>query len=112
MEAARRVIPEVFGELAELTGRTYPVLDTYRMDDAEVAVVLLNSAAETAKEVSDKLRRDGVRAGVLSLNVLRPFPAEGIRQALRGVKAVPTAATCRWRCAPPSSWIRTTTRGC
>jgi pyruvate ferredoxin oxidoreductase alpha subunit len=88
MEAARRVIPEVFAELAELTGRTYPVLDAYRMDDAEVAVVLLNSAAETAKEVADRLRRDGTRAGVLSLNVLRPFPAEGIRQALRGVKAV------------------------
>jgi pyruvate ferredoxin oxidoreductase alpha subunit len=88
MEAARRVIPEVFTELAGLTGRTYPVLDEYRMEDAEVAVVLLNSAAETAKEVADKLRRDGTRAGVLSLNVLRPFPADGIRQALKDVKAV------------------------
>jgi len=58
------------------------------MDDAEVAVVLLNSAAETAKEVADRLRREGRRVGVLSLNVLRPFPTEGIRQALRGVKAV------------------------
>jgi pyruvate ferredoxin oxidoreductase alpha subunit len=88
MEAARRVIPEVFEELAELTGRTYPVLDAYRMDDAEVAVVLLNSAAETAKEVADRLRRDGTRAGVLSLNVLRPFPAAGIRQALNNVPAI------------------------
>jgi len=88
MEAARRVIPEVFAELAELTGRTYPVLDAYRMDDAEIAVVLLNSAAETAKEVADRLRDGGTQAGVLSLNVLRPFPADGIRHALRGVKAV------------------------
>jgi pyruvate ferredoxin oxidoreductase alpha subunit len=88
MEAARRVIPEVFGELAELTGRSYPVLDAYRMDDAEVAVVLLNSAAETAKEVADRLRGQGRKVGVLSLNVLRPFPAELIRQALANVEAV------------------------
>jgi pyruvate ferredoxin oxidoreductase alpha subunit len=88
MEAARRVIPEVFAELAELTGRTYPMLDAYRMDDAEVAVVLLNSAAETAKEVADRLRLEGTRAGVLSLNVLRPFPADGVRQALKNVPAV------------------------
>ena len=49
MEAARRVIPEVFEELTALTGRRYPVMDAYHMDEAEVALVLLNSAAETAK---------------------------------------------------------------
>ena len=57
-----------------MTGRHYPVLDAYRMEDAEVAVVLLNSAAETAKEVADRMRKEGKKAGVLSLNVLRPFP--------------------------------------
>jgi pyruvate ferredoxin oxidoreductase alpha subunit len=87
MEAARRVIPGVFAELAELTGRRYPVLDAYRMEDAEVAVILLNSAAETAKEAADQLREQGHRVGVLSLNVLRPFPAQSIREALSGVKA-------------------------
>ena len=87
MEAARRVIPEVFEELEKLTGRRYPVMDAYHMDDAEVALVLLNSAAETAKEVADRLRGEGKKVGVLSLNVLRPFPAELIRQALSGVKA-------------------------
>jgi len=88
MEAARKVIPEVFAELAGLTGRHWPVLDSYRMDDAEVAIVLLNSAAETAKEVADRLRTEGKKAGVLSLNVLRPFPVELIRKALSGVKAI------------------------
>ncbi|MBT8048484.1 MAG: pyruvate synthase [Xanthomonadales bacterium] len=88
MEAARRVIPEVFEELAQLTGRHWPVMDAYRMDDAEVAVVMLNSAAETAKEVADRLRSKGKKAGVLSLNVLRPFPTEMIRTALSGVKAI------------------------
>ena len=87
MEAARRVIPEVFAELEKMTGRHYPVLDAYRMEDAEAALVLLNSAAETAKETADQLRAKGQKVGVLSPNVLRPFPAEEFRDALRGVKA-------------------------
>jgi pyruvate ferredoxin oxidoreductase alpha subunit len=88
MEAARQVIPEVFEGLFELTGRRYPVMDAYRMDDAEVALVMLNSAAETAKEAADRLRDDGVKAGVLSPNVLRPFPSSMFRQELGGVKAI------------------------
>ena len=59
MEAARKVIPEVFAELEQLTGRSYAVADRYRMDDAEAAVVLLNSAAETAKAVADQMREEG-----------------------------------------------------
>ncbi len=88
MEAARRVIPEVFAELEALTGRAYPMLDSYRMDDATAATVMLNSAAETAKEAADLLRERGETVGVLSPNVLRPFPADEFRAALRSVKAV------------------------
>ena len=90
MEEARAVIPAVLAELQALTGRAYPMLDAYQMDDAEVGVVLINSAAETAKETADELRRQGRRVGVLSPNVLRPFPGEEFRQALRTVKAVTT----------------------
>jgi pyruvate ferredoxin oxidoreductase alpha subunit len=88
MEAARRVIPEILGELEAMTGRSYPMLDEYRMDDAAAAVILMNSAAETAKETADELRAKGQAVGVLSPNVLRPFPAETFRTALRGVRAV------------------------
>ena len=88
MEAARRVIPEVFAELERMSGRSYPVLDAYRMADAETATVLVNSAAETAKETADELRAKGAKVGVLSPNVLRPFPAEEFRRALKRVKAL------------------------
>ena len=91
MEAARRVIPETFAELERMTGRAYAVLDAYCMEDAEAAAVLLNSAAETAKEAADALRAKGHRVGVLSPNVLRPFPADEFRRALRHVKAVTIA---------------------
>ncbi len=87
-QAAREVIPQVMEEYAKISGRHHSWLDLTHMDDAEVAVVLLNSAAETAKEVADRLRAEGRKVGVLTLNVLRPFPAEEIRKALQGVKAV------------------------
>jgi pyruvate ferredoxin oxidoreductase alpha subunit len=88
MDAAARALPEVFEEYEALSGRRYSAVDLYRMDDAEVALLLLNSAAETAKDVADRLRADGIRAGVVSPNVLRPFPADELRDALRGVAAL------------------------
>jgi pyruvate ferredoxin oxidoreductase alpha subunit len=88
MEAARRVIPEIFAEFAEFSGRDYRTVDAYRMDDAEVALVLLNSAAENAKEVADHLREQGEKVGVVSLNVLRPFPSNEVRRVLKNVRAV------------------------
>lgn len=88
MNAAQAALPDVIAEYEALSGRRYDPVDLYRMDDAEVAVFLLNSAAETAKDVADRLREQGVRAGVISPNVIRPFPADAIREALRGVRAV------------------------
>lgn len=88
MDAAGRALPGVLAEYARLSGRSYPLVDCYLMDDAEVALFLVNSAAETAKDVADRLRSAGYRVGVISPNVLRPFPAAEIRRALRGVRAL------------------------
>ncbi len=82
------VFKEVAAEYAEISGRNYNVLDLYKMEDAEVALFLLNSAAESAKDVVDKLRKQGIKAGVISPNVIRPFPAKEIREALKNVKAL------------------------
>lgn len=88
MYAAGDVFQEVAAEYAKLSGREYPVLDLYEMEDAEVALFLLNSAAESAKDVVDKLRKQGIKAGVISPNIIRPFPSEAIRQALKNVKSL------------------------
>ncbi|UCH34681.1 MAG: pyruvate synthase [Armatimonadota bacterium] len=88
MEAARAALPGVFAEYGDLSGRHYPVVDVYRADDAEAVLVILNSAAETAKDAADRLREAGTKVGVVSLNVFRPFPGQEIRDALRGVKSV------------------------
>lgn len=88
MNAARKIIPEIFAEYAGISGRTYGTLDLYRMDDAEVGLFLLNSAAETAKDVIDKLRDQGIKAGIISPNFIRPFPAEEVAKACRNLKAL------------------------
>ncbi|MFJ5714746.1 thiamine pyrophosphate-dependent enzyme [Neobacillus sp. NPDC093127] len=88
MYQAEHVFERISKEYTELTGREYPVLDLYRMDDAEVAVFMLNSAAEVCKDVADRLRLQGIKAGVISPNMIRPFPQAKLAEALKNVKAV------------------------
>ncbi len=88
MYQAEAVYEQIAEEYKQLSGREYEIVDEYRMEDAEVALFLLNSAAETAKDAVDKLRQQGIKAGVISPNMIRPFPAKQIRQSLKNVKAV------------------------
>jgi len=88
MYRAANVYDEIRREYAVLTGRDYPMLDLYRMEDAEVAVFLLNSASEIIKDVVDQLRAKGVKAGAITPNIIRPFPQKEIAEALKNVKAV------------------------
>ena len=88
MDAAERLIPQLFAEYGHLSGRHYSLVEQYRMEDAEAAIFILNSAAETAKDAVDKLRAQGHKVGVVSPNVIRPFPAEAVRKSLRNAKAL------------------------
>ncbi|MGM9987372.1 MAG: thiamine pyrophosphate-dependent enzyme [Bacillaceae bacterium] len=88
MYRAMDVYRQVVKEYEEISGRSYDVLDTYCMEDAEVALFLLNSAAESAKDAVDRLRKQGIKAGVVSPNIIRPFPAEQLREALKNVKVL------------------------
>lgn len=88
MKNAKNVILEVSKEFENWTGRHYGLFEEYKLDDAEVAIVCMNSTAGTAKFTVDKLRSQGIKAGLLKVRVYRPFPAEEIAKALEGVKAV------------------------
>jgi len=87
-EAARKQLPALFKEYAQLSGRRYDFLECYRMRDAEVAIFVVNSAAETTKDVVDKLRREGHKVGVVSPTVIRPFPVAQLQRALKNVKVL------------------------
>src|SRR5690606_11153073 len=80
------VIEEIGQEYALLTGRSYGLVEAYRMDDAEIAVVAMGSVCGTVRAVVDLLRARGVRAGLVKLRVFRPFPAVAVARALQGEK--------------------------
>ena len=88
MKRAKDVILEVSKDFEKWTGRHYGLFEEYKLDDAEIAIVCMNSTAGTTKFVVDKLRAEGVKAGLLKIRVFRPFPSEEIAKALEKVKAV------------------------
>ncbi len=88
MENAQQVVLDVAAEFKEKFGREYGLFEKYRLDDAEVAVVVLNSTAGTAKVVVDQLRDEGLKVGLLKPRLFRPFPAQELAQALSHLKAV------------------------
>ena len=88
MRNAKQVILDVAKDFEKMTGRKYGLFEEYKLDDAEIAIVCMNSTAGTTKEVVDSLREKGIKAGLLKIRVFRPFPAEEIAKALSHVKAV------------------------
>ena len=88
MRNAKQVILDVSKDFEKMTGRHYSLFEEYKLDDAEVAIVCMNSTAGTTKYVVDSLRKKGIKAGLLKLRVFRPFPGEEIAKALSHVKAV------------------------
>jgi pyruvate ferredoxin oxidoreductase alpha subunit len=85
---SKKVILEVAAEYEKLTGRKYGLFEEYMMEDAEAAIVIINSSAGTAKTVINKLRAEGKKVGLIKIRVYRPFPSEEIVEALKNVKAV------------------------
>ena len=88
LTAALDVFPELAAELSVHSGRGYDVVEAYRLDDAEQAVVALGSTAGTVKDAVDLLRDRGERAGLLKLVSFRPLPAAAIAAALGNVGRV------------------------
>ena len=88
MKKAKDVILNVSKDFEELTGREYSFFEEYRLDDAEFAIVCMNSTAGTVKAVVDELRAKGIKAGLLKIRVFRPFPADEVANALGHLKAV------------------------
>lgn len=88
MQAALPVIDEVDKKFAAAFGRSYGgAVDTYKLEDADLALVTVGGMTGTARDVVDELRASGVKAGVLKLRFTRPFPAQRVKDALAHVKA-------------------------
>ncbi|WP_457598477.1 2-oxoacid:ferredoxin oxidoreductase subunit alpha [Hydrogenimonas sp.] len=81
-------VEEVFDAFEKKTGRKYNIVEEYMMEDVEVAIVALGTTVETAEMVAKMMREEGIKAGIVSPRLIRPWPYEQIKKALSKVKAV------------------------
>lgn len=88
MEEAKKIIPDVFNEYENLSGRKLKTLKAYQADDAEILLFVLGSAYLTAKSAVDKLRHKGKKVGVFTLGIIRPFPSDEIAELCKKAKTI------------------------
>jgi pyruvate ferredoxin oxidoreductase alpha subunit len=91
IEAMDEVIGVIGGMLEEygkISGRNYDIFESYRLDDAEKAIVVAGSTAGTVKVAVDELREQGEKVGLLKIKLFRPFPYQQIAEALKNVKNI------------------------
>ena len=88
MNNVPRVYEELSKELEKETGRSYPMIDSYRADDADYLVVIMSSATGVVKDAVDKMRDCGIKAGCLRIRFFRPFPKDLLISLTRGKKGI------------------------
>lgn len=104
MQNALRVIPEVHREWSEKFGRSYaPLVEEYRLDDAEYAIVTIGSMTGAGKDAVDAARDSGKRVGLIKIKTFRPFPVQAMMDAASKVKAlgvVDRSVSFGWNAGP------------
>jgi pyruvate ferredoxin oxidoreductase alpha subunit len=87
-KSAYKVVVKAWQDFERISGRRYQPVETYRMEDAEVALVIMGSLAETAMNAVDSLREKGKRVGLVRIRLWRPFPTQDFLKAIGKVKAL------------------------
>jgi len=89
MHNSLRVIEEVHAEWECMFGRKHaPLVEEYRLDDADYAIVTIGSMTGAAKDAVDEARERGARVGLLKVKTYRPFPVQAVMHALQNMKAI------------------------
>jgi len=88
MDGALEVARQADGEFGERFGRRWGLVESYKMEGAEVALVTSSTLTSTARDVIDAMRGEGVPIGLVKVRLFRPFPINDIIAALQGVKKV------------------------
>ncbi len=88
MRQVKKIYLETGKELSKITGKEYPYFESYKLDDADAAIVVLSSTAGTAKDTVDKMRAEGKKVGLLKPKLFRPFPYKEVRTALKDIPVV------------------------
>lgn len=89
MEMAAKKIPEVAAEFDKLFGRDHGgLIKSYQCEDADFILITMGSVTGTARVVVNKLRAQGIKAGVLKLRSFRPFPNTELTTVLKNANGV------------------------
>lgn len=88
MENAKEIITDICKEWYSRTGRFYDLVESYNLDDAKKAIIIMGSESSVAKYTVNKLRDEGEKVGLLRLRVYRPFPSEMIVDALKNIEQI------------------------
>jgi len=104
MQNALRVIAEVHQEWEEKIGHAFaPILEEYRLGDAEYAIMTIGSMTGAGKDAVDIARDKGEKVGLVKIKTFRPFPKKAVLHALAHVKAVGVvdrSVNYGWGCGP------------
>ena len=89
MLSAADAVERAEARFAEVFDRSYPgPIEAVDCDDADIVLVTLGSIAGLARERVAQLRAQGVKAGLVRIRYMRPFPAQQIAAALANAAAV------------------------
>jgi pyruvate ferredoxin oxidoreductase alpha subunit len=89
MTRAKQAFANAGKEFAAQFGRDYSgLIEGYRLEDADTALVAMGSICGTVKDAIDEMRADGKKVGLLKIRSFRPFPSADIRKALSGVSRI------------------------
>lgn len=85
--AQKQMIDRIVGKIRKNKDKIIRY-DSWMMDDAEVAVVAYGCCARAGKKAVRDAREKGIKAGLIKLNTVWPFPEEMIRTTAKDVKVM------------------------
>ena len=90
LENSIQIIMDVHDEFSEKFGRSYGngIYKTYLTEDADILIFSMGSVASQARNIIGKLRKDGLKVGLVSLKLFRPFPALQLRNLFKSAQLV------------------------
>jgi pyruvate/2-oxoacid:ferredoxin oxidoreductase alpha subunit len=90
LENSIEIIQEVHDDFANKFGRSYGngLFKTAEFDDADIIIFAMGSVASQARVVLNKLRDKGLKVGLVSLKLFRPYPAKQLRELLKDKKTI------------------------
>jgi len=104
MQNSLRVITEVHAEWKKATGHDFaPLIEEYRMNKAEYAIMTIGSMTGAGKDAVDMARDKGKKVGLIKIKTFRPFPVKALAKAISKVKAVSVvdrSVNYGWNCGP------------